>query len=77
MADKFLRGFGEVSKNIIPYRTETGFLSISNLESLPAGTGCKYLLCIQGLDSNFIAKQWKRSIPDKLLKTEFLISFVD
>ena len=75
--DKFLRGYREVSGNIIPNRTADGLVDIRNVGSLPSGTGCKYLLCIRGEGDHFIAKQWKRTVPGKLLKTEFLISFTD
>ena len=75
--DKFLRGYSEVSSNIIPYVTSGGLVDIRNVAALPAGTGCKYLLCIRGEGGCFIAKQWKRTVPNKLLKTEFLIRFGD
>lgn len=69
--DPFFRGYREVAQNIVPYTKE---LDIRNMEAMSKGTGCRYLLCIRG-ESGYIAKQWKRTPPDKLLKTEFLISF--
>lgn len=70
--DPYLRGYREVSGNIVPYAKE---LAIRNIEAMSKGTGCKYLLCIQGENGAYIAKQWKRTPPDKLLRSEFLISF--
>lgn len=70
--DPFLRGYREVSQNIVPY---TKNLTICNMGAMSKGTGCKYLLCIQGENGAYIAKQWKRTPPNKLLRSEFLISF--
>lgn len=38
---------------------------ISNVESLPRGTGCRYLLCIPGPTERdpLIAKSWHRKFP--------------
>lgn len=69
--DIYFRGSREVFLRIIKYSPE---LKITNLEQLPAGKGCKYLIVIEGIDC-YIAKSWKRNIPEKLLKTEFLVSF--
>jgi hypothetical protein len=71
--DPYLRGYREVSQNIVQYRHD---LDIRNLDAMSKGTGCKYLLCIQG-ENAYIAKQWKRTPPDKLLRTEFIISFAN
>jgi hypothetical protein len=40
-------------------------LDIRNLDALPKGTGAKYLEAIRGTRDTFIAKQWRRSIPEK------------
>jgi hypothetical protein len=45
---------------------------IQNLESLPAGLKCNYLILVAGLEGNLIAKQWKRKKP-QLKKNEHLI----
>lgn len=70
--DYYLRGYREVSQNIVPYSKD---LDIRNMAAMSKGTGCKYLLCIKGENGEYIAKQWKRSPPDKLPRSEFLISF--
>ena len=48
---------------------------VQNLESLPSGLGCKYLILVSGLEDNLIAKQWKRKKPVRLSKIEYLITF--
>ena len=45
---------------------------IANLDSLPTGLRCKYLVLIAGQNDTLIAKQWKRKLP-KLNDNEFLI----
>jgi hypothetical protein len=70
--DHYLRGYREVSSQIVDYSPQ---LRIVNVDQLSKGTGCKYMLCILGQSGEYIAKQWKRSPPDKMLKTEFLIRF--
>lgn len=50
-------------------------LVIKNTESLPAGTGAKFLIVIDGLNGEYIAKQWKRTKPDTLKPNETLIQF--
>lgn len=37
---------------------------IKNLESLPAGLGCKFLKCLIGEGKDLIAKSWHRSEPE-------------
>jgi hypothetical protein len=41
----------------------TPALNIRNADALPAGTGCKYLICISGPDGQLVAKQWCRKMP--------------
>ncbi len=47
---------------------------IQNIENLPTGLKCNYLVLVAGLEDNLIAKQWKRKKP-KLANNEFLISW--
>ena len=50
-------------------------LDIRNIENLPGGLKCNYLLAIQGQDNTLIAKQWKRKQPASLKQKEVLIKF--
>lgn len=52
----------------------TNDLKITNLNHLPAGLNCKYLLCIRGEDDVLIAKQWCRKEPVPK-KHEILVEF--
>ena len=45
---------------------------VSNIENLPGGLRCKFLVLIQGQNGTLIAKQWKRKIP-QLKSNEYLI----
>ena len=56
----------------IPY---TRTLIIRNLESLPRGTGCRYLEVIDGLDGEYVAAAWRRKPPPDLPGTRKLIEF--
>jgi len=49
--------------------------AIRNLDSLPGGLRCNYLLTIQGEQDTLIAKQWKRKAPKSLQSNEVLIRF--
>ena len=41
-------------------------LDITNLDQLPRGTGCKYLLVIEGQAAgSYIAKKWLRTLPKR------------
>ncbi len=40
-------------------------LDIRNVNSLPKGTGAKYLEVIHGQKDEFVAKRWKRKLPKK------------
>ena len=54
---------------IVPYNRD---LDIRNVEALPQGTGCKYLLCLfraaDGVEREdhdvYIAKSWHRKLPN-------------
>jgi len=47
---------------------------VSNIENLPGGLKCKFLVLIQGQNDTLIAKQWKRKRP-QLKVNEHLIIF--
>ena len=57
---------------IIKYTAE---LDIRNVDSLPAGTGAKYVEVIRGLDGAMIAKQWRRKIPTNAKSDQMFIAF--
>ena len=42
------------------YRPE---MDIRNVDSLPAGLNCRFLVCIKGEDGALIAKRWARKKP--------------
>lgn len=48
---------------------------LRNVSSLKGGTGCKYLVCIDGQNGELVAKQWKRHKPAKLWSWETLVIF--
>ncbi len=58
---------------IIPY---TRSLTIRNLDSLPRGTGCRYLEVIDGLHGEYVAAAWRRTPPPDLPRTRKLIEFL-
>lgn len=50
--------------------------AITNLNVLPLGTGCPYLLVITGqFDDQYIAKRWLRKLPRFVHCTERIIRF--
>lgn len=49
-------------------------LSIKNVEALPSGLRCNYLIVIPGRNSDLIAKAWKRKKP-VLQPGELLVIF--
>ncbi len=49
--------------------------AIRNLNNLPSGLKCSYLLTIKGQDNTLVAKQWKRKSPKVLSNNEVLIRF--
>lgn len=61
---------------VLQYKEMKHSLRITNLENLPKGLGCHYLICIEGEDKTLIAKQWKRRQPQTLQPSEILVSFV-
>lgn len=50
-------------------------MKVDNVTGIGKSRGSKILLCITGLNGEWIAKQWKRQIPTKLNDGEFLILF--
>ncbi len=60
---------------VIPYNPE---LPVVNLEQLPAGTGCRYLLCFKSDNERgtiYVAKQWKRRLPKEVAPHEVVVAF--
>ena len=53
----------ETSK-VIPYSKD---LKINNIDTLPKGTGVRYLEVIKGENGTYIAKQWRRTPVDAIL----------
>lgn len=49
--------------------------NVRNIDALPKGLNCKYLLTIRGEDNDLIAKAWKRKKPAQLEPGEVLIEF--
>ena len=59
----------------IPYSPT---LPVVNLEQLPKGTGCRYLLAFRSDNEKgtvYVAKQWKRRLPKATAPHEVIISF--
>lgn len=51
-------------------------MTVSNLDSLPAGRGCQFLLVIEGIkEDHYIAKRWMRKVPAVILPVERVIRF--
>ena len=50
-------------------------LDIRNILALRRGTGLRYLLCIDGIDGELIAKAWKRILPENIGSIETVIDF--
>lgn len=48
---------------------------IRNLESLPKGTGCRFLVCLVDHLGHFVAKGWKRKLPTETRPDEVVIDF--
>ena len=60
-------------RTIIDYEP---ILTITNIEQLPHGTGCKYLIAIESpYYGEYIAKSWKRSMPLSTKRGEVVIRF--
>lgn len=48
---------------------------LRNVSSLPRGNGCRFMVCIQGLGDDLIAKRWARCVPGNLQAQEIVIDF--
>lgn len=61
---------------VMPYKTWKDKLNgkIRNLENLPYGLKCNFLVLIAGQNDDLIAKEWKRKQP-KLKAGEYLITW--
>lgn len=57
---------------IIPYTRD---LVIRNIDSLPRGTGCRYLEVLVGLNGEYVAAAWRRKPVPDLPKSRRLIEF--
>ena len=66
-----------MTTQIINYKENSTEISknLRNLDSLPNGLGCRFLLTIKGKNNDLIAKQWKRKAPKFLADNEILITF--
>ena len=51
-------------------------LNVTNVQSLPTGLRCNFLVCIIGHNGTLIAKQWKRTAP-KIQTGEAVICFTN
>lgn len=60
--------------NFIDYSPEA--VKVTNLDALPKGTGCKYLLVIESpYFGEYVAKQWLRKMPSTTKRCEAVIRF--
>ena len=51
-------------------------LDIRNIDSLPRGLGCRYLLVVEShYLGTYIAKAWKRKMPSTTKRGEAIIRF--
>ena len=62
-----------MERHIIDYEPA---LKITNVEQLPRGTGCKYLVVVDSIYyGEYIAKAWKRNMPVHTARGESVIRF--
>lgn len=60
-------------RHIIDYSPE---LKITNLDALPRGTGCKFLLVIESPHcGEYVAKRWLRKMPESTRRCEAVVRF--
>tara|TARA_R110000824_G_scaffold101781_1_gene241759 strand:- start:51 stop:248 length:198 start_codon:yes stop_codon:yes gene_type:complete len=63
-----------ITSHIIDYCKES--LTVENLQALPPGTGCRYLLAIiTPFNNTYVAKRWLRKLPRKVSSVEKIIRF--
>ena len=55
-----LNGAHTMNANEVRYSPK---LDIRNIDALPRGLNCRYLMCVQGLGPELVAKQWHRKRP--------------
>lgn len=61
-------------RTIIDYDRES--VKLTNLNSLPRGTGCKFLLAIESpYPGEYAAKRWLRKMPSTTNRCEVVIRF--
>jgi hypothetical protein len=52
-------------------------IDVRNIEQLPAGLGCRFLLCLEShlINDRYIAKRWLRKLPKETKECEAIIDF--
>lgn len=60
--------------HVIGYSEDIG-KRIKNIESLPRGTGAKFLICIHGEGTDLVAKRWAKKMPKALANNEAVVTF--
>lgn len=53
---------------VIPFTRD---LKIRNLNALPQGLNAPFLIVIEGQDGEYVAKQWKRKLPNEGIVISF------
>ena len=52
------------------------WVKITNLDQLPKGTGCSYLLVLESpYYGEYAAKRWLRKLPGSVKRTERIVRF--
>lgn len=65
-----------IAQSIIDYTPNKESIKITNLDALPAGTGCPYLLVIESLYADtYIAERWMRKLPRSIPTNKRIIRF--
>lgn len=60
-------------RSIIDFSPE---LVIRNLDALPRGTGCRFLLVIESpFPNEYVAKRWLRKLPATTARCEHVVRF--
>jgi hypothetical protein len=64
-------------KQVVSYKEHRAEIdkAIRNLENLPGGLKCNFLLAIRGQQGTLVAKQWLRRRPRSLASNEVLVTF--
>ena len=62
-----------IAASLIDYDPE---IKITNIESLPSGTGARYLLVVESpYYGEYIAKKWLRKLPASVSRIERIVRF--